>query len=528
MKEFFFRIVVWSETTSYWATDETVLLKGEFALEFPDSVDDGTTPIPKVKIGDGTKAFKDLPYAMYTASEIDSKLQTLTSNSHTHANKVTLDAITEAFTTELKQAYDAMAQNGVTKVQVGDGAPITASDGTVVLPAYPTKESLGLGNVSNTPDAEKSVASAGKLTTPRQIALTGGVTGSATFDGSADASIEATVQSVSADKITGKINIENLPEGALERCVVVTNAEARKALTTAEVQKGDTVKETDTGLMYFVVDDTKLDQDAGYEIYTAGGASSVPWAGITGKPEQFPPESHQHTMSDITDYVPPVVDAALSDDSTNAVQNKVIKAELDAMKEDIADLLYEPINITSFTNNVNTVEMGRTITEVTLNWNWNKEPASITLDGEAITPTSTKSKQLTDQSIKANKSFTLKATDERSATSQKTTSITFYNGVYYGVAEQGESYDSAFVLGLTKSLQGSRGKTFTVNAGAGQHIFYAVPSRYGTCGFNVGGFDGGFSKVSTFEFTNASGYAENYDLYMSDNANLGNTTVKVS
>lgn len=324
MKEFFFRIVVWSETTSYWATDETVLLKGEFALEFPDSVDDGTTPIPKVKIGDGTKAFKDLPYAMYTTSEIDSKLQTLTSNSHTHANKVTLDAITEAFTTELKQAYDAMAQNGVTKVQVGDGAPITASDGTVVLPAYPTKESLGLGNVSNTPDAEKSVASAGKLTTPRQITLTGGVTGSATFDGSADASIEATVQSVSADKITGVINIANLPKGALERCVVVANEEARYALKTENVQTGDTVKEQDTGLMYFVVDDTKLDQDAGYEAYTVGQASSVPWSGITGKPSSFTPEAHTHAIADVTGLQAELNAKALATDLTSHTGNSDI------------------------------------------------------------------------------------------------------------------------------------------------------------------------------------------------------------
>ena len=55
--------------------------------------------------------------------------------------------------------------------------------------------------------------------------------------------------------------------------------------------------------------------------------------------------------------------------------------------------------------------------------------------------------------------------------------------------------------------------------------FYAVPTRYGDVSFNVGGFDGGYSKVATIEFTNASGYKENYDIYKSDNANLGNTTV---
>jgi hypothetical protein len=36
--------------------------------------------------------------------------------------------------------------------------------------------------------------------------------------------------------------------------------------------------------MYLVVDVTNLDNSAGYEIYTAGSAASVPWSGVTSKP----------------------------------------------------------------------------------------------------------------------------------------------------------------------------------------------------------------------------------------------------
>jgi len=56
-----------------------------------------------------------------------------------------------------------------------------------------TKEDVGLGNVNNTADSAKVVASAGKLTTPRTIKLTGNATGSVSFDGSKDASIAVTV-----------------------------------------------------------------------------------------------------------------------------------------------------------------------------------------------------------------------------------------------------------------------------------------------------------------------------------------------
>lgn len=83
---------------------------------------------------------------------------------------------------------------------------------------------------------------------------------------------------------TGTISIDRLPHGALERCVVVADDAARFALTSAQVQQGDTVKVTGTGLMYFVVDDTKLGESAGYEVYTAGTASAVDWSGITNKP----------------------------------------------------------------------------------------------------------------------------------------------------------------------------------------------------------------------------------------------------
>lgn len=187
---------------------------------------------------------------------------------------------------------------------------------------------------------------------------------------------------------------------------------------------------------------------------------------------------------------------------------------------------YKPITINSFSNNKNTQEMGATITDVLLNWALSKKPKTLTLDEQPLTVTDT-SKTLSGQAIKTNKTWTLKAVDEKGATATKTTSITFLNGIYYGIGDSAQNIDNAFILTLTKALQGSRGKTFTVTAGEGKHIFYAVPTRYGACAFSVGGFDGGFNKVSTFEFTNASGYKESYDVYKSTNANLGNTTVIV-
>ena len=113
----------------------------------------------------------------------------------------------------------------------------------------------------------------------------------------------ADITALDAGKITsGTIDIARLPAGALERCVVVADDTARLKLTKSTVQTGDTVKVTATGKMYFVVDDTKLTSEAGYEVYTAGTATSVPWSGVTGKPSTFAPSTHSHTKSQISDF----------------------------------------------------------------------------------------------------------------------------------------------------------------------------------------------------------------------------------
>lgn len=111
------------------------------------------------------------------------------------------------------------------------------------------------------------------------------------------------ITSLDAGKITsGIISIDRLPQGALERLTVVADDTARFKLTSSTIQKGDTVKVTSSGKMYYVVDETKLSSEAGYEVYAAGTAASVPWSGVTGKPSTYTPSSHTHTKSQITDF----------------------------------------------------------------------------------------------------------------------------------------------------------------------------------------------------------------------------------
>ena len=92
------------------------------------------------------------------------------------------------------------------------------------------------------------------------------------------------ITALAASKITGVLDISNIPAAAVERLAIVEDEEAMLKLTTATVQTGDTVKQSSTGLMYFVKDDTQLGTMNAFEVYTVGSASSVPWTGVTGKP----------------------------------------------------------------------------------------------------------------------------------------------------------------------------------------------------------------------------------------------------
>ena len=229
----------------------------------------------------------------------------------------------------------------------------------------------------------------------------------------------------------------------------------------------------------------------------------------------------------------------------------IVKPNMDFdIAEDGTLSLYKPIEVSSISlSTVATQEIGTTVNGLEASWVLSKPEASQTLianysgssSGTIIPLTKgiRTSSELSGSDLEKWRVavdghnngaliVTLFAWDERGAKTVKGASIDWYNGVYTGAPETPAAIDSAFVLELTKSLQGDRAKTFTANAGAGEYIWYACPVSYGTPNFNVGGFDGGFSKVKTFDFTNASGYTEVYQVWRSDNAGLGVTTVKVS
>ena len=200
--------------------------------------------------------------------------------------------------------------------------------------------------------------------------------------------------------------------------------------------------------------------------------------------------------------------------------------DLEEIRKDIADLKYVPIAITSVSNNVGTVEMGVTVEEVTITWTVNKAPVSQMVEDVAVEPDAT-SKTLTVPGFTKDTGFTVSATDERGATDEVYTHVTFLNGIYYGALTHGGTIDSAAILGMTRSLQSGRAVGFGVYCEEDRPA-YACPTRYGTPTFKIGGFQYEWEKAATFDFTNASGYTESYDVWMHGQNVNGSITVNVT
>lgn len=202
-----------------------------------------------------------------------------------------------------------------------------------------------------------------------------------------------------------------------------------------------------------------------------------------------------------------------------------VKAALD-------ELLYVPVSITSVTSSTaSTQEKGTVLTGVVINWAYNKDDiVSQSINGANLTDLTQRS-YTDDSEVTTDKTYTVKVSDGTTEVS-KSYSILFKNKVYYGVSEVNAPAEanSAFILGLTgnkyassKSAVGS----FTVNAEAGQYIYYAQPATFTEPVFNIGGFDTTFELYATIDFTNASGYTESYNIYKSGQAGLGSTSATV-
>lgn len=276
-------------------------------------------------------------------------------------------------------------------------------------------------------------------------------------------------------------------------------------------------------------------------------------------------------------------DEALDATSTNSVQNKAIKTELDkkfdvaqsvdkagyvavigedgnmtfsepttlggkaevvaytndeypdltnvdlALDKILAKIYYENPEITSFSISPATTEyeIGTVIPADTITFSWavNKD-----IKSQALTDCTV---AIDDRSatygseLKNTKTFVLTVSDgENAVTASK--KISFLNKAYWGNSVEPDEYNSAFILGLTnnKLISSSKGD-YTMSVGAGEYGYFAVPTTMKFTTIWVNGFQADVNEVATVSFTNASGNTASYTVLRTSQTGLGAFTATV-
>ena len=204
------------------------------------------------------------------------------------------------------------------------------------------------------------------------------------------------------------------------------------------------------------------------------------------------------------------------------------EADLLALQEAVDALAYVAPQVTSFTNSVNTVEMGSTVSSVTFNWAVNKTVASQSIDqsvGSISPPTTTKTK--TGLSIASATTFTLTVDDGTSYAGHqatRTTVISFLNSFYWGISAAADLASTpAVILTLAHAdLATSRAKSVTIDGG-GKFIYFCYPSIWGAAAFTVNGLPNTAWTPSVVQsFTNGSGCSVyDYNVYRSNTVQNG-------
>ena len=202
-----------------------------------------------------------------------------------------------------------------------------------------------------------------------------------------------------------------------------------------------------------------------------------------------------------------------------------------ALDEIINRLNHVDLEITLSTTPSDLVnEIGSTISSVVFNWSYNKDVVLQTLTDCTLADETVRTATYTTP-FDTEKTFVLDATDDEGATGSKEVKFTFLPNIYYGGAVVPSDYDDTFILGLgNKELKENAVGTYKLTTGADEYVYIAIPKIYhdeAKLIANVGGFNTELGLMATVNHTNASGYAQDYNIYRSGQKGLGKLTIVI-
>lgn len=177
--------------------------------------------------------------------------------------------------------------------------------------------------------------------------------------------------------------------------------------------------------------------------------------------------------------------------------------------------------ITSFTNDVNSFEIGSTVNTINLAWTLNRNSDNPT--SQSISPTvgtvavALRAAQITGAGVTTSTTYTYSGIGDDGSVLAATTSVTRYNRRYWGystngaltaaqiLALVGTDFSQEFITGKTVS------KVFTVPGVGSKYMYYVYPLSFGApTTMTLGGFAFVPTTYTIVSFTNASGYSEDF------------------
>jgi hypothetical protein len=186
----------------------------------------------------------------------------------------------------------------------------------------------------------------------------------------------------------------------------------------------------------------------------------------------------------------------------------------------------------TLTNSVVTVEIGSTVSNVTVGWTIAPTDATYsvrTLVGAGQTNNITNNSSMLAYSslaLTSNMTWTLTVGDGLGITNTATTSVNFLNYMIWGRSTNTTLNNSQIQSlhtsggGASRALSTSRSRSITMDGG-GQYLYTAYPQGFGTASFIVGGLPNSAFTAFTNSYTNDNGYVTNYLIYRTDTIQNG-------
>lgn len=181
-------------------------------------------------------------------------------------------------------------------------------------------------------------------------------------------------------------------------------------------------------------------------------------------------------------------------------------------------LLYVPLS--GSLSGGNTYEVGTTVSQVILNWSYNKPVTTQSLNN-GIGNLSAELRTYTHngQTITSNRTYTLTASDGTN-TINTSTSVSFLYKRYWGVSASSTLTD-ANILALSKEFSSSRQQNRTFNCSGGKYFWIIYPTSFGSAAFKVGGLSFSDMNLETRTITNDAGASVQLNVYRVNNIQTG-------